>query len=247
MRLKRPRAMVSERIHYKTCVEKAGICRGSIVSVVGSGGKTTLIEGMAGVLAEKFRVAVATSVKIYCPPPDASVILKDHLPAYLPAETGIYYLADERLEKEGKLHGFCAALAAWAMAHMDVILIEADGSRQLPLKGWADREPVIVPQTQMTIGVLPLSLLGKKIGPAQVHRWDRFCRITHMSEGDVLTLEHLVQIITSPEGLFGKAAGRRILYLSQIRGEAAEQAAAALKKESRLENIDEILTGRTRP
>lgn len=234
-----------ERDEFKDCVEKLKIGQGSIVSVIGSGGKTTLIQGMARILAKKFRVALATSVKIYCPLPGYPVILKESPAMDIPAETsGVYYVADELLKKEGKLHGFSREMLLWTIAHMDVILIEADGSRRLPLKGWAEHEPVVLPQTQITIGVLPVSLLGKKIGPAQVHRWDRFCSIAQIGEGDALTAEHLIQVITSPEGLFGKAVGKKVLYLAQIATEEQEKAVAELKKDRRLKNIDCILAGR---
>ena len=50
-----------------------------------------------------------------------------------------------------------AGLAAWC----DVLLIEADGSRRLPLKAPAGHEPVIIPETDAVIGCAGLTCIGK--------------------------------------------------------------------------------------
>ena len=146
------------------------------MSVVGSGGKTTLIETLAEALCTQYRVCVAASNAYACspgrraPPSD----LKDQSglsnPCSLP---GIYYAADA-LVPGGKLSGFSPEMVQWAQTHTDIILIEADGSRSLPLKGWAEYEPVVIRETQMTIGVMPLFLLGQPVGPHNVHRFELF-------------------------------------------------------------------------
>ena len=53
-------------------------------------------------------------------------------------------------QKIGKLSEYC-----------DVLLIEADGSKGLPVKIPAEHEPVIIPETQVVIGCAGLTAVGK--------------------------------------------------------------------------------------
>ena len=68
--------------------------------------------------------------------------------------------ADRLLRKLGPLpeKEFREALAA-----ADVVLIEADGARHLPLKLPASHEPVIRPETTAVLGVAGLSCIGKTL------------------------------------------------------------------------------------
>ena len=50
-----------------------------------------------------------------------------------------------------------------ALAAADVVLIEADGARHLPLKLPASHEPVIRPETTAVLGVAGLSCIGKTL------------------------------------------------------------------------------------
>lgn len=51
-----------------------------------------------------------------------------------------------------------------ALAAADVVLIEADGAKHLPLKIPAAHEPVIRPETTQVLGVAGLSCIGKPFG-----------------------------------------------------------------------------------
>lgn len=55
-------------------------------------------------------------------------------------------------QKIGKLVEYC-----------DVLLIEADGSKGLPVKVPAEHEPVIIPETQVVIGCAGLTAVGKMV------------------------------------------------------------------------------------
>ena len=45
----------------------------------------------------------------------------------------------------------------------DLTLLEADGSRRKPMKVPAEREPVILPECDLVLGVIGLSCLGKPL------------------------------------------------------------------------------------
>ena len=233
---------IRELIYY------LGLHIGSVVSVVGSGGKTTLIGELAAELSKRCRVCVAASTKMKYPGKEAaSVILKGNLSMALPLEQpGIYYIADEQVPGH-KLHGFSEEMVRWARENTDILLIEADGSHTLPLKGWADYEPVVIPETQITVGVMPVYLLGQPAGPENIHRFPLFSELTGVQEGECLTREHLIRAIADPKGLFGKAVGEKVLFFSQVMDEAMEDEANAIAGDPRLDFIDKIVIGSLKP
>lgn len=221
------------------------IGKGSVVSVIGSGGKTTLVEGLAEALKDKYRVCVAASTKMGVPQAETySRIVFPGSPLFgEPVEhPGIYYAADEIVE-EKKLHGFSSAMIDWALTHTDVILIEADGSKRLPLKGWADHEPVVIPQTTLTIGVIPVWPVGQILDETLVHRFPLFTQITGAHSGERLAIGHMVRLIESDSGLFAKARGQRVLFFSQIYDSAAAQTAQAIVKAGNFNQIKKIVMG----
>ena len=103
-----------------------------------------------------------------------------------------------------------------ALEESDLLLIEADGSNRKPLKGWREDEPVILPATEATIGVLPMHCLGEIIDETKVHRMEKFTAITGLGPGDVMTEEAYLQLITAENGLFGHSLGSRWLVLNRV-------------------------------
>ena len=235
-------------LNIEAVIAELDLHKGSIVSVVGSGGKTTLIETLAEALCTQYRVCVAASTHMRVPPADVHrhLILKDQSglsnPCSLP---GIYYAADA-LVPGGKLSGFSPEMVQWAQTHTDIILIEADGSRSLPLKGWAEYEPVVIRETQMTIGVMPLFLLGQPVGPHNVHRFELFSQLTGAKDGDMLTCGHIVAAITGSRGLFAKAIGKKAMFFSQVNTPELKEAAALIAAKLR-PDIDPVIIGSLRP
>jgi hypothetical protein len=98
----------------------------------------------------------------------------------------------------------------------DLVLIEGDGSRGLPLKAWAAHEPVVPPFTTATVGVMPLRPLGQAASDRFIHRFPLFTALSGASEGEPLGPGHLVRVITGNRGLFTAARGKKILFFNQI-------------------------------
>lgn len=130
-----------------------------------------------------------------------------------------------------------------------LLLLEADGSRMLPLKGWGPQEPVVPDFTTATIGVIPVHLLGRPLDSRHVHRWPVFKELSGLREGQALRADHLAAVISGSCGLFAHARGRKILFFSQIEDAAALDQAGrvvdALPPET-LANLDCIVAGSAR-
>jgi probable selenium-dependent hydroxylase accessory protein YqeC len=237
-----------------------------VITIIGSGGKTSLLWFLARCFAggavagvslsgdrppcrgatageasgsAEHRVLVTTTTKMGAP--DFESGLFDHfinglsidmidadtrpLPAIKPGIT----FAGNHEKGASKTTALPSALLSSLIQSADVTLIEGDGSKTLPLKGWADDEPVVPPFTTVTVGVIPLWPLGMPITEAIVHRLPRFCALTGAGEADMLTTSHLAAAVsggtdkdgTERRGLFAEACGKRVLFFNQAEDEKA--------------------------
>ena len=148
-----------------------------VTAVIGSGGKTSLLRRLAGEVPGTVILCTTTHIRPFAEYP----LLTEPTP-----ETVRQALADGRAIclgtpcKNGKLTA--PALPMEALAKLaDYVLVEADGSRQLPLKAHGPHEPVIPAVSRRTICVAGASGFGKPIREA-VHRPERFCVLTGAAE-----------------------------------------------------------------
>lgn len=80
------------------------------------------------------------------------------------------------------------------------LLVEADGSRSRPVKAPDSNEPATPRWAGLVITVVGLSALGQAFSEATVHRVDPFRQITGMRQGQLITVESLVQLLINPLG-----------------------------------------------
>ena len=132
--------------------------KGHVVSLVGGGGKTTLLYAMASHCAQKgWRVLVSTTTHILRP--------ENWLWAKTDAEIqklwarGSYAVVGSPAPK-GKLTAPPEADLAHWMAQADAVFLEADGAKHFPCKAPAEQEPVLLPQSDIVLAVAGLSALG---------------------------------------------------------------------------------------
>jgi probable selenium-dependent hydroxylase accessory protein YqeC len=200
----------------------------AVVTVIGSGGKTSLIWHLARYFAPKPRgVLVTTTTKMF---PLAET-------ESLPGVT----VAGRFNQKTGKLEALPLEELAERIASYDLVLIEGDGSRNRPFKGWAEYEPIVPLFTTVTVGILPLWPIGKPVSEELIHRLPLFCALTGAAIGDALEIGHLVKGIAgegTDKSLLTAAVGRKILFFNQIEDEPsvlqAEKLAALLPEDFRL-------------
>lgn len=210
MKILRPEDKVCEIIEY----EKK---RPRIISVVGAGGKTTLIYRLAEELKRKgLRVLITTTTKMYVPKR-----------RFISWESGIDEEEDKgkqesakrmeekirvKLHEEGivvvgrilnggeKFTGISEEVRSILPDLCDILLVEADGSRQKPVKVPADHEPVLFPASDLVIGVLGMNSVGQRILEA-AHRPEDVAAFLNISVEHRITEEDLKKIAESPLGL----------------------------------------------
>jgi probable selenium-dependent hydroxylase accessory protein YqeC len=211
------------------------LVEGDIVSIIGAGGKTTFLFRLADELREMGKkILVATTTRIYMPPKDCYDYLCldiSELPkASSRFESGVM-VAGSGINSENKLLSLDEATIDKVKDYYDYILIEADGSKRKPLKGWRDNEPVVVKQTTKTIGVVDVRGVGLTANPYTIHNFELFKLLTNIEDGEVVTTDHVSNMITGEKGLFQRGIGKEILYFNKV------------EDEKDLENFKKIVEG----
>jgi probable selenium-dependent hydroxylase accessory protein YqeC len=232
---------------------------GGVVSLVGAGGKTTLMFRLAGELAQNGeRVLTTTTTKILWPTEGQSahvVVSADVRDVIKKAEkclaTHSHVTAGRgNLVPEEKLTGFDpseieqireAGLFRW-------ILVEADGAAGRPLKAPADYEPVVPTCSSLVVGVVGLDGVGQPLDERHVFRHDLFSRISGLPVGSPVTEESIACVIEHPEGLFKGCpaeAGRLVLLnkAEDSRTREAGQRIVSLLSGSGKGRIEKVVIG----
>lgn len=193
---------------------------GARVAVSGCGGKTSLV----GLLAQQnaaSRVLVSPTTKIRPMPhalllPSAAAALA-HTP-----KPGIQCAGEYHPETQ-KLHSLPPEVLAQIHPRYHLVLMEADGSRGLPCKGWLPYEPVVPSFATHTIGIITLGALGLPATETSVLRLPQFLALTGLARGAPITLEALAKMACAPEGMFRQRSGEVILFLNQVEDAQALQ------------------------
>lgn len=162
-----------------------------IRAIVGAGGKTSLIKKMAMEFAEDGkRVFVTTSTRMYIE--EDTVISKSEDEMIEVLEKEGYLMAGT---KYGTKIGPLAEDAYKRICEKaDEVLIEADGSKHLPLKMPNNDEPAIYSNVEEIIIVCGLHGLDKKAKDA-VHRWELLEGVNGMSGDDIVIPSKLQEIL----------------------------------------------------
>ncbi len=182
-----------------------------ITAFVGGGGKTSSMLTMGTELAQRGKQTIlTTTTRIY---PFEKPLPERLRCVGLPAQ-------------QGKLRGVDNPDAL--KRECDFLLIEADGSRGLPIKAPAAHEPVLTAQTGLVIAVMGLTGVGKPI--AQVcHRPERVCEVLSMTPEQYMTPEAAASLILHESGLRKGVHKRRFaVILNQADSRKEKEAGARI-------------------
>ena len=177
--------------------------QGHIVSLVGGGGKTTLLYAMARHCAAKgWRVLVSTTTHIQCPERNWARTEAQREALWA---AGQFAVAGATAEG-GKLTR-PPALQEW-MAQADVVFLEADGARRLPCKAPAAHEPVLLPESDLVLAVAGLSAVGRPLQEV-CFRLKNACALLGVGPEMPLTPALLAKLLASDAGGRKNVGARR--------------------------------------
>ncbi len=187
----------------------------SVLTFVGGGGKSTLMYLLAREFSSAgYAVLVSTTTMIYHPeiknrPYDDLLIApaKEILTLRNKVLRGCITVAAsaERIkDNEHKLKGFSPEEIDILSAEYgaDIILVEADGAKHLPIKAPGINEPVIPASSRCVFGVIGLDAMETVISPKTIFRMKEFSTLTGKHAGETVDREALVSLIQSENGLF---------------------------------------------
>ena len=180
-----------------------------VISLVGGGGKTTLLHYLAGCFAAQGkRTAVMTTTRMGCPEAYCETIEA----CRACWARGEYAAVGQRLER-GKFRAPADDVLAAVLDEAEMIVIEADGAHRRPFKFPAENEPVILPETDIVIAVCGLDALGAPAGDV-CHRMPEAKALLHIDEQHIITAEDIAAVLLSPQG--GKKGAGDRLYITAL-------------------------------
>ncbi len=236
---------MNDRTRAATLVEALGLARApELVAIVGGGGKSSLMFALAGSLPG--RVVVTTTTRIFA--------------AQMSQAAEVCTLADESFRE--RLDAFASSLLVVGGAEgdravgvppelpaellarpgVDWVVVEADGSRMLPVKAPAEHEPVVPQETGLLVPVVGIDALSGPIREV-AHRPERVSAITGLAAEETLTPEALAALLTSPRGGLKNVpqAARVVLLINKVESpselEAARRVARSALREPRVERV----------
>lgn len=201
-----------------------GLKEREIISFIGGGGKTSLMFRLAEEIPLQYNVVITTTTKIYQPPPEKFPLVllgkedqvEKKMAGYL--KSGLRPVVGSGLLENNKVNGISPGQVSLLQGCADYILVEADGSKGLPLKGHLDYEPVIPRATTLLVVVVGADILGKTLDKKHVHRPEIVSQLTGREIGSVIDVGLIAELIVHPEGLLREypPGARVVLFINKI-------------------------------
>ena len=228
----------------------------AVISITGAGGKTSLLFALARELSDAgMRTAVTTTTHMLHPDlmKEASIDLYDGISVVFTDATDteiasgypvcpdseLLSFIDKRLDEEGLVMvvsedpdkpGKVMSPPQWILNHLyktaDAVLIEADGSRCLPLKWPAPWEPAVPDVTDITVCVAGLSALGKSSSDV-IYRCED---ISQPMRRETVDEKLISAILISQDGGKKNARGEYRVFLNQADDTDRIRAAENIRK-----------------
>lgn len=175
--------------------ELLGITPG-VTCAIGSGGKTSLLSALANELREDPSATVILTTSTHILPFPEMPCLNGEDPAAVAValnESQVICLGTPA--ENGKLSAPSIPFDQLALL-ATYVLVEADGSRRLPLKAHAAHEPVIPPEANQTVLVVGASGFNQPVDQV-VHRPDIFCDLADCAPSDLATPRRVATVIAA--------------------------------------------------
>ena len=211
-----------------------------VVTIIGGGGKTSLMYYLLTILKGNGCTAIGTSTtKLSSQPLRGHCFMKvqsiaagqqaveqardmqDHV-------TLVYGKDDNTLEK------MIGIPSEWidhlAIANRDVIfVVEGDGSAGKSLKGHLAHDPVIPSESSLIVVVIGIDSVGMQINFHNVHRPDRIYELTGSRVDSLITTDVITKLLLHPQGYLHNCPQDSVIVLFINKVESAAQRKQAEK------------------
>ncbi|MGH9322611.1 MAG: selenium cofactor biosynthesis protein YqeC [Vicinamibacteria bacterium] len=220
-------------------VDAFGVEKGDVVSLVGAGGKTTVLYALSMELRRRGLSVVTTSTThMQLPTAGATaapLVIVDEESNWLQtvktrlAQYGSVVVIENRV-RDDKLRGIDPVMIDPLRSLADCVVIEADGARGRSLKAPADHEPVVADETTLSVIVAGIDALGKPLHERFVHRVTIVKQLAGARPASEVTEDVVVAAVSS---YFPKLPprSRRLVFVNKVSDDwlkAAEALGGAL-------------------
>lgn len=201
-----------------------GLEHSKVTAIIGGGGKSSLMAALGEEYRLRRQTAVMTTTTHIRPPKengymgDNAAVLSDLLATHRLMTVGT-------MGEEGKFGP--SPLLEQLPKLADHVIIEADGTKGLPLKVPNDQEPVIPAFADTVVAVAGLSALGRPLGEV-CHRPELALLRFGFSPDRMVTPELMSELLTSPLAQRKDVGARRYLVLLNQMDAAPEDKIAEL-------------------
>lgn len=240
-----------------TLKEALQIQKRELISLVGGGGKTSLMFALGRELADYGRgIVLTTTTKIWKPSGSAvNMFLSDHLPELKKwvARNLLLFpfiILAQRELSDGKLQGLPLEWVdeLFSLEEISYILVEADGAAGRSLKAPKEGEPVIPQKTSLLIPVVGIDIFGVALAEEYVFRSHIAARLLGAPLGSPLTPSLIGKLLL--ENCRSLPAHSRLIpFINKVDLEDGLAKAQILAKEWEIykeKNIPRVVLGQTR-
>ena len=123
----------------------------------------------------------------------------------------------------------------------DYILIEGDGSKNLPLKAPKDNEPVIIKETNLVIGIMGFDSINKKIKDI-CHRPELVSKLLRKDLDEIIDYKDLVEIAQHENGLKKNVNCKYKVIINKVDKEENLELCKNIANLCKKSNIDVVFT-----
>lgn len=215
-------------------VRALAIGDGSLLALVGAGGKTTTMLAIGGELSAAHAVVLTTTTRIW--PVDGV----DTVLAGLPGDArqslrgagtpSLSVLAGSR-GPDGKLHGVSPDVFS-PLAGDRIVICEADGAAGRPLKVHGSGEPVVPATSTHLLVIAGLDAVGTAAAEGTVHRLGRYSAVTGGMAGEPILPVHVARAVRAAAA-FAPSAAKVYVLLNKadlVAGGVTEGVAAEIHR-----------------
>lgn len=226
-----------------------------VIALIGAGGKSSLLFRLGDELAADGKHTLLTATtRLWARQIDQApfsligddpALLAQELPTSLRGYHQVLVLTGPAAEAD-KLRGLPPEVICRlsALGDVEATVVEADGSRERPLKAPAHHEPVVPPCATHIVTVAGMRALGRPLDAATVHRPETAANLAGLHVGDPLTPEAIAAVLAHPQGgLKGhRPEGFSFLYLN-LAGDASGAQAESNERLATARQVARIVLG----
>jgi probable selenium-dependent hydroxylase accessory protein YqeC len=223
------------RIDLKTSLTGAlGITAGDLVSIVGAGGKTSLMYGLGRELAAAGnKTLLTTTTRILYPrSDDAPVVVLGPEGDSMADEIGGRFgrtnlVLAGREKKEAKILGFAPAFVDRLRVKDPALTIvaECDGARGKSLKVPEDHEPPVATSTSVFVVVVGADSFHRPLDSEAVYNPERVAAVAGVGLDAEVSEPVIIETVVSPESYLGRmpAGARLCVVINKVASDRLDQ------------------------